>query len=108
MTLLYNWCDSKLNQICNCLPPLYDQYIHNLGVPKEWQFVDVYGLEPDLLGMVPKPVAAVVLLFPITDKVSLPKLSSVPLKWIISKHTRYIDLGECQGGVDPFPLSHKK
>ncbi|XP_061189469.1 ubiquitin carboxyl-terminal hydrolase-like isoform X1 [Saccostrea echinata] len=49
-------------------PDVLNKYIHNLGVPKEWQFVDVYGLEPDLLGMVPKPVAAVVLLYPITDK----------------------------------------
>ena len=31
--------------------------------------MDVYGLDPDLLSMVPRPVAAVVLLYPITEKV---------------------------------------
>ena len=45
------------------------QYIHNLGVPSDWEFVDVYGMDPDLLMMVPRPVAAVMLLYPITEKV---------------------------------------
>ena len=48
---------------------LFFQYIHNLGVPSSWEFVDVYGLDPDLLMMVPRPVAAVMLLYPITEKV---------------------------------------
>ena len=45
------------------------QYIHNLGVPSEWEFCDVFGTEPELLGMVPTPVLAVMLLYPINEKV---------------------------------------
>lgn len=36
-----------------------------------WQFEDVYGLDPDDLSLVPRPVCAVLLLFPVTEKVVL-------------------------------------
>lgn len=45
------------------------QFLHKLGVPKDWCIVDVYGLEPDLLALVPKPVLAVILLYPLSKKV---------------------------------------
>jgi hypothetical protein len=31
------------------------KFIHKLGVPSKWQFVDVVGLDEDGLAMLPKP-----------------------------------------------------
>jgi hypothetical protein len=39
-------------------------------VEGKYQFCDVYGTDPELLMMVPHPVVALLLLFPITDEVS--------------------------------------
>ncbi|XP_063130652.1 ubiquitin carboxyl-terminal hydrolase isozyme L3 isoform X14 [Rattus norvegicus] len=44
------------------------RFLKQLGLHPNWQFVDVYGMEPELLSMVPRPVCAVLLLFPITEK----------------------------------------
>lgn len=39
-------------------------FLAKLGVPSNVQVVDVFSLEPDMLGFVPQPVAALMLLFP--------------------------------------------
>ncbi|XP_071087703.1 ubiquitin carboxyl-terminal hydrolase-like isoform X1 [Haliotis cracherodii] len=50
-------------------PDVLNKYIHDLGAPSKWQFVDVFGLDDDLLAMVPQPVVAIMLLYPLTEKV---------------------------------------
>jgi hypothetical protein len=44
-------------------------FLRKMGVPVEWEINDVYGLEEELLMMLPQPVLALLLLFPINDKV---------------------------------------
>lgn len=44
-------------------------YIHSSGVSRDYQICDVLGLDDELLEMLPKPVKAFILLFPITAKV---------------------------------------
>jgi len=58
----------------SCLLPGWDllQSLRELGMEEgQWQFVDVYGLDPSLLSFVPQPVLAVLLLFPLSAEVCI-------------------------------------
>ncbi|KAJ7952561.1 Ubiquitin carboxyl-terminal hydrolase [Quillaja saponaria] len=50
-------------------PDVMNQFLWGLGLPEaEAECCDVYGLDEELLEMVPKPVLAVLFLYPITSK----------------------------------------
>lgn len=56
------------NRLIQMKSQVLSKYIHKLGVSPLWSLTDVFGLEPDQLEWMPKPVKAVILLFP--DSVS--------------------------------------
>uniref|UniRef100_A0A1B6FL35 Ubiquitin carboxyl-terminal hydrolase n=1 Tax=Cuerna arida TaxID=1464854 RepID=A0A1B6FL35_9HEMI len=45
-------------------PEVINKFLMNIGVPEKWQVTDVYGLDDDMLGVVPQPILSLMLLFP--------------------------------------------
>ncbi|SCU93053.1 LADA_0G01090g1_1 [Lachancea dasiensis] len=49
-------------------PEVFTQFAHQLGLSTRYAFHDIYSLtEPDLMAFLPRPMAAIVLLFPLND-----------------------------------------
>lgn len=49
-------------------PEVMNQFLGAVGVPEKFQIVDVYGVDPDLLAVVPQPILALIMLFPCSEK----------------------------------------
>ena len=50
-----------------CNPDLFTHLIHKLGVSSNLIFQDVLSLDPDMLSLVPRPVLALILVFPTSE-----------------------------------------
>ncbi|KAL9260191.1 Ubiquitin carboxyl-terminal hydrolase 3-like protein [Drosera capensis] len=62
-------------------PDVMNQFLWGLGLPEEEaECYDVYGLDEDLLEMVPKPVLAVLFLFPITAEIEAERMKEDSIK----------------------------
>jgi len=53
-------------------PEVLNPFVRRLGLPDGWEFCDVFGLDDELLMMVPQPCAALCLLYP-SGNISKPR-----------------------------------
>ena len=51
----------------DCNPDLFTELVHELGVSPNLIFQDVLSFDPDLLGLIPRPVLAFIIVFPTSD-----------------------------------------
>ncbi|CAG8514791.1 9161_t:CDS:2 [Ambispora gerdemannii] len=56
-----NWIPLESN------PEVLNEYVRKMGGPTDWAYTDVFGLDQELLQMIPKPVIAVFSLVPKQD-----------------------------------------
>ncbi|RHZ75737.1 hypothetical protein Glove_209g168 [Diversispora epigaea] len=48
-------------------PDVMTEYVHKLGVSPLWAYTDIWSLEPEILLLIPQPVKAILILFPINE-----------------------------------------
>jgi ubiquitin carboxyl-terminal hydrolase L3 len=68
-----NWLPLESN------PEVLNPFVQRLGCASGWGFADVFGLDPELLMMVPQPCAALCLLFP-SEKITQPRRKELRTK----------------------------
>ena len=44
-------------------PEVFTDYMHKVGMSKDWQVSEIFGLDEDCLSFVPKPVVSVIATF---------------------------------------------
>lgn len=51
-----------------CNPEVFNELMYSLGVSKTLSFHDVFSIDPEMLGMIPRPVLSVIMAFPVSPQ----------------------------------------